>query len=47
VYDALKGTLLLTVNGDTAVWTTQPGSVGSNVDNASLIFRAFNWPTKA
>ncbi|MBV8695290.1 MAG: hypothetical protein JO125_07660 [Chloroflexi bacterium] len=47
VYDALKGTSLLTVNGDTAVWTTQPGSVGSNVDNASLIFRAFNWPTKA
>ncbi|MBV9688152.1 MAG: hypothetical protein JO202_00405 [Ktedonobacteraceae bacterium] len=47
VYDALKDTSLLTVNGDTAVWTTQPGGASSKADDATVIFRAFDWPTKA
>jgi hypothetical protein len=46
VYDALKDTSLLTVNGDTAVWTTQPSSAASSADGAAVIFRAFDWPTK-
>lgn len=48
VYTALKDASLLTVNGDTAVWTIQKDNAANSAtaDLSTATFMAFNWPTK-